>query len=72
MTLTWDLAFIYGSDLLESGLGEIKIVVVATRRASIGNGDLDTLAVLGVRELDAAAAVRRLSAQVSITLGLCD
>ena len=69
--LTGNLAFFLSGDLLERSNGEIKVILMPAGRASVSNDNFDTLVVLGVRELDVSAAVRRLGVKVTVTLGLC-
>ena len=69
--LTRDLALLLLGNLIKRGLREIKVVHVFARRAGIGDGHNDRLAVVGVGEPDLPAAVGRNSVDTSVERGLC-
>ena len=57
IVLTGNVTFLLLGDLFEGVDREVEVVLVAARGACIGNNDRNTLAVVGVGELDPAATV---------------
>ena len=69
--LTRDLTLLLRGDLIKRSLRKVKVVCVFARGAGISDGHGDTLAVVGVRELDLPATVSRLGVEVAVELSLC-
>ena len=65
------IALLLSGNGSEGREGKVEVVLVGARRARVGDGDGHALAVVGVRQRDLAAAVRRLLGEVAVALGLC-